>query len=388
MAAQAEKVIVSTYSIHSEQSNQETRQPLLNFRLRRCEGKVAQLVLRCRLRKRGPIHFAMRGCRYPRKFYKCRRHHVVRQTATEKRAQFGGIWVDVRLKDDIGGKTRLARAARISRDVARTDCRMPVQGRSNFARFNAISSDLDLFIGPSHKFNLAVRKNARKIARAVKTRAGCLIEMIRYKFLSRQFRQIQISASDTGASYQQFSRSAMGYAIEVLVYDMDLNVVDRSSDGGEHLGLAVRTNFSRSCNHRTLRGTVIVNQGKGQMSRGISAESISTGQQEAKIGFRWPRQGNQTLGNSRGNEADGYSMRDHPVAKMVRCRADCLIHNLHARPHGQVRPQLPNGRIETRTRLQGGPVSRRNIKYALVPAQQIQQVGVCDLHPFGPARRT
>src|ERR1700686_3879776 len=157
MAAQAEKIIVSTYSIHSEQSNQETRQPLLNFRLRRCEGIVAQLVLRGRLRKRGPIHFAMRGCRYTRKFYKCRRHHVVRQTATEKRAQFGGIWVDVRCGDDICGKTRLSRVARISRDVARTDCWMPVQGRSNFARFNAISADLDLFIDPSHKFNLAVR---------------------------------------------------------------------------------------------------------------------------------------------------------------------------------------------------------------------------------------
>src|SRR6202035_2187496 len=112
MAAQAEKVIVSTDSIHSEQSNQEPRQPLLNFRLRRCEGQITQLVLRGRLRKRGPIHFAMRGCRYTRKFYKCRRHHVVRQTATEKRAQFGGVWVDVRCGDDICGKTRLSRVAR------------------------------------------------------------------------------------------------------------------------------------------------------------------------------------------------------------------------------------------------------------------------------------
>src|SRR5580700_5095500 len=388
MAAQAKKVIVSTYSIYSEQSNQEPRQPVLNFRLRRCEGKVTQLVLRGRLRKRRPIHFAMRRCRYTRKFYKCRRHHVLRQTAPKKGAQFGGIWFDLRFRDDICGQTRLSRLARISRDAARTDGWMPVQGRSNFARFNAISADLDLCIDPSQKFNLAVRKNASQIARAVKTRACGLIEMIRYKFLRRQFRQIQISASDTGASDQQFARSAVGYAIQVLIYNMDLSVVDSSSNGGEHFGLASRTNFSRSCNHRTLRGTVIVNQGKGQMSRGISAESISPGQQEAKIGFRWPRQGNQTLGNSRGNKADGYAMRNHPVAKMVGCGADRLIHNVHARAHGQIRPQLPNGRIKTGARLQGGPVSRRNLKCALVPAHQIQQVGVRDLHPFGPASRT
>src|SRR5580692_10591380 len=152
---------------------------------------------------------------------------------------------------------------------------MPVEGRCNLARFNAISADLHLFVDPSHKFNLAVRKNASQIARAVKTGARGIIEMIRYKFLSRQFRQIQISASDTDASDQQFSSSAVRDAIQVLIYDMNFNVVDSSSNGGEHFGLAIRTNFSRSCHHRALRGTVIVNQGKGQISRGISAESIS-----------------------------------------------------------------------------------------------------------------
>ena len=52
----------------------------------------------------------------------------------------------------------------VSGYATRTDCRMPVQGRADFARFDAIPADLDLVIHPSHKCDLTVRKFASEIA--------------------------------------------------------------------------------------------------------------------------------------------------------------------------------------------------------------------------------
>src|ERR1700751_5016460 len=108
MSAQIEKVVVSTYTRYSEQTSQETGQPLLNFRSRSLEGVVAELILRCRFRKRAPIDFSMRGHRQVRNHHKRRRNHVIRKTLAEECAQLGCIEARVRRSHEICYKAALS----------------------------------------------------------------------------------------------------------------------------------------------------------------------------------------------------------------------------------------------------------------------------------------
>ena len=59
---------------------------------------------------------------------------------------------------------------------------------------------------------------------------------------------------------------------------------------------------------------------------------------------------------------------------------------MDARAGRQIRPQFPNGGIKARARVQGRPVGGRSLEGQLMPAHQIQQIGMRNLHAFGPAR--
>ena len=81
-------------------------------------------------------------------------------------------------------------------------------------------------------------------------------------------------------------------------------------------------------------------------------------------------------------------MRDYPVAKSLRGRADVLIDDSHACARCKIRPDFPDSRIKSGTRVHCGFVIRSYRESSLMPTNEIQQVRMRNLYTLWPAGRS
>src|SRR5689334_17742320 len=103
----------------------------------------------------------------------------------------------------------------------------------DLADLNSETTDFDLSVDPAEILNVAIIQPACEITGFIHTRA--VLERILDEFFLRQFRTIQIAPRETIARYMQFSRHADRLRMIVGIQNMDLNVVDRSTDGYERM---------------------------------------------------------------------------------------------------------------------------------------------------------
>src|SRR6185295_1380918 len=104
-------------------------------------------------------------------------------------------------------------------DDGLTHRRVASEHRFDFRQLNPMAANLDLVVGAPEEFNRAVHPTTRKIASAIEAwRNGRLVlaggstrERIRNEFLGRQFRAVEIAASNPPPADEKLARHADGH---------------------------------------------------------------------------------------------------------------------------------------------------------------------------------
>src|SRR5436309_2092817 len=128
---------------------------------------------------------------------------------------------------------------------------MTRQRHFDFAQLDPKAALLDLLFAPAGKFDLPILTHARPVASPIESRVGLFAERRRNEFLSGQFRTIQVTATDTGATYVQFAGLADITEALLFIEDVNLGVGDGCSDGNDFkvsvdlLRNAIQTNDAR-----------------------------------------------------------------------------------------------------------------------------------------------
>src|SRR4030095_8262141 len=104
------------------------------------------------------------------------------------------------------------------------------QNGFNFTRLDAKSPNLHLVVDASDEFQSGIRQPTRQIACSVHARAGAL-ERIWKKFLGRQIRSTEVSASQSGATGVEFATNTRRNRIQRRIENIHIGVCDRSANG-------------------------------------------------------------------------------------------------------------------------------------------------------------
>src|ERR1051326_3364789 len=81
----------------------------------------------------------------------------------------------------------------------------PAQYRLNLAKFNAVSSDLDLMIDAAEIFKLSILAVASQIPGTVQAFSQHFAEWMRHESLRRQLRPVEVSTCQPRSTHVEFS---------------------------------------------------------------------------------------------------------------------------------------------------------------------------------------
>src|SRR5205085_10896105 len=107
---------------------------------------------------------------------------------------------------------------------------MAPQGSFEFRGLYAEASDLDLMIGASEKFNVAVGEESSEIAGSVQTFRRIQRERMRKEALGGQLWLIVVTAGETSSAHIELARHADRNRLHAAVENVDLVIGDGSSE--------------------------------------------------------------------------------------------------------------------------------------------------------------
>ena len=110
---------------------------------------------------------------------------------------------------------------------------MLIQDFDYFCRLDAKPAYLNLFIGPSQKRDLPACQKARHVAGLVDECVRIRTERIGNEPLARQVRPISVPAGYPDAPNMDLTRLAHWNWLEIFIENMDLDIVDWPSNGGQ-----------------------------------------------------------------------------------------------------------------------------------------------------------
>src|SRR5579872_4601195 len=106
-----------------------------------------------------------------------------------------------------------------------------VQQRLNFARFDAVATNLDLLVTTPQELHTAIALVASKIAGFVEASAGLRAVGMRDEALGGEVRVSQVAASQSMTTNVEVAGHADGYRLQVPVQHVEFYIINRATDG-------------------------------------------------------------------------------------------------------------------------------------------------------------
>ena len=218
VAAAGEEVVVGAQRFAPQHIAPDRQHRVFGRRLRVADRALRDGVLAGR-RQRAAVDLAVGGQRHRIEEHERRRQHRFRQTPRQTRAQRSGI--------DAIGDHRIRHQPAVAGAVLAQQHGYRLhagQGRErivDFAQFDAEAAQLDLMIATADELQGVVGIPAREIAGAVHPRVGFVRERIEQEAFRREFRGIEITAGDTGATDEEFADHAARHRLQMPVEQMD-----------------------------------------------------------------------------------------------------------------------------------------------------------------------
>src|ERR1700730_8188246 len=131
---------------------------------------------------------------------------------------------------DVGYQLFVASTIFTSDNDTRLYVWMLVQDRDNFIWFDAMPSNFDLIIAPSHEHNLAIGQVAAQIAGLIEACIGIATEGGLDEPLMCEVRPVEAAASHAASSNVQFARFSNGNVLQMFIQNIDLSIVDGTPD--------------------------------------------------------------------------------------------------------------------------------------------------------------
>ena len=202
------------------------------------------------------VHLAAGGKRQGGQWHEGRRNHVLGQLLLEHGAQFGrGRHLERR--HHIGHQTRIAGGVFSQQHHGFAQLRLVHQHGFDLAELDAKSPQLDLVVDAPEEVDVAVGQVARQVARAVQARTGIGAERVGHEALGRQFRTVEVAATDLHAADVELSRHTDRDRLAAGVQDVCAGVGQRSPDRHTTV-LAARLTRPEGGVHGRFRGPVVV----------------------------------------------------------------------------------------------------------------------------------
>src|SRR5262249_59993462 len=141
--------------------------------------------------------------------------------------------------------------------------------------------NLHLIVRATQNLDVPILQITRKVARLVQPLLRPFIEGMGDKSLRRQFRPVEIPASDPVAANVDLSDYPDGNRIAVSIKYIDLAIGDRPPDGWRNQRVGVWPDLCRCDDDRAFRWPVIVKDSEWQCIGWINAQRIPAGKQNA-----------------------------------------------------------------------------------------------------------
>src|SRR5688572_24856557 len=100
----------------------------------------------------------------------------------------------------------------------------------DFSQLNPQPPNLYLVINAAYKLYAAIRQETRQVTRPVNARSWDLAQWVRNKFLSGQFRTIQVASGQPVSANIEFTGYTHGYRLQPSIQNMKLCIGDRLAD--------------------------------------------------------------------------------------------------------------------------------------------------------------
>ena len=185
----------------------------------------------------------------------------------------------------------------------------------------------------------------------------------------------------------QLAWNAYGDGLKVAVENIDLGVEDGVADGWGPACRHARRNGRPGRDHGIFGRPIVIEHCARETVWRWPVEFIPAGEQRAQGAIFRPPFLEHPLGQRRGDKCERNPFVGQPSQKLSRREPGLFIRDVDAGATRQIGPQLPDRRVEGRTRHLGRPVCGRHLIDPLVPGDQIHKAGVFNFHSFGLAGR-
>src|ERR1043165_2100637 len=207
MPAQLEEIVVRADLLNAQNFRPDARYHLFDGRAGRDE--IFRRIRPSRRFKRGqraPVHLAINRQRHLIKHDEPGRNHALRQLVFDMSSQFAGRDL-LSFKADHVSYDSLVTALALQRQHDSFSHEWMLHEHGFYlAQLDTETAHLDLLVNSSDELDVAVCEVARDITAAIQSGSLNLAERVRDEFLRRQFRAIQIPASETLAANVNLAR--------------------------------------------------------------------------------------------------------------------------------------------------------------------------------------
>src|SRR5215469_2944030 len=225
VAPERKEVVVNADALHSQHLGKQPAQYALVRRARPTPHAHSQL----RRRKRLAVKLAVGRQRKPIQNHNRRRHHVVRQAATQMLAQPRNLNRAPQSRNHISNQPLVARRVLPRKHRRLRHAPFPHQRRLDLARLNAEAAHLHLAVGAPQELQNPVKTPARQVPGPVHP-APRRTKRIGHKPLRRQTRPTQIAPRKPRSRNVKLSPYPSRYWLQTPVQYIDPIIGQRTTD--------------------------------------------------------------------------------------------------------------------------------------------------------------
>ena len=305
------------------------------------------------------------------------RHHIRRFALLDETIEGGNI--DLIVADDICGDI-FASVGIVKRLHGGIFYSLVLANNSlHLLEFDAEAADLDLSVTTSDELDISVRQVTYYIAGAISAQTASGTE--RDERLGGFLGQIEVASTYLRTADEQFTHCADRQAVEFLVNNEQLQVIQRFADRGVLFELVHRI---RRCEDRALRRTVAV------MERVVGRRSdwqhflSAHGQvfQAVIVAVHC-----ELASYLRGHERVRHTFFVEVRIQVREVKPQVFGHDAHCRAAGESRIQIHHTCIEAERCVCRHLVGGLQVIVPVIPVAERYQIAVLEHHAFGHARR-
>ena len=248
---------------------------------------------------------------------------------------------------------------------------MREQRRLDLTKFDADSSDLDLIITTSQKFNLPIGKKSGPVPRVIHSCSVGTGKRIFQEFFRSQLHSIEVTARHLLTAEIEFPNISGGHGLQIPVKNVGRDITDSAPDGGQPDSL--RSDDGEGAPNSILRWTIAVDHLEAMMRLRTTTERVTAGNHETQSQVNRPRTLHEQWHQGRRHEGDGRLLPINPGNDAVHLKPvkEIVWRDQHRGPRGQCRPEIAHGDVESHVCRQGDPIQRGHPEAVVINTNQI-----------------